>query len=231
VFLTMYKPVHIIYLFVQVSFTRLGELFKCVRSPPKRTALEKKSVAFSDSSPKPETNRTDMVVEQEDSSEHIVTFMWPAMCSVCAKTIAEVFLFAAESHSSLLLSLLHTYGDNKSLVKSVYSSLVANHPSVLLPAKSTSSDEQKLLVICATLSKALSSERLLSDSLLTENVTESVILLLYCGLVDEDSAVMFLNELVKVSPYRCHTYINDTSFIHIPHFPYSNGHLCCPLSC
>jgi len=213
----MYKPVHIIYLFVQVSFTRLGELFKCVCSPPKRTALEKKSVAFSDSSPKPETNRTDMVVEQEDSSEHIVTFMWPAMCSVCAKTIAEVFLSAAESHSSLLLSLLHTYGDNKSLVKSVYSSLVANHPSVLLPAKSTSSDEQKLLVICATLSKALSSERLLSDSLLTENVTESVILLLYCGLVDEDSAVMFLNELVKVSPYRCHTYINDTSFIHIPH--------------
>ena len=110
-----------------MSFTRLGELFEWVHSPPKRTSLEKKSVAFSDSSPKVEANQTGVVEECEDYSEHVVTFMWPALCSVCAKNIAEVFLSAAESHSSLLLSLLHTYGDNKSLVKSVYSSLEVNH--------------------------------------------------------------------------------------------------------
>ena len=189
-----------------MSFTRLGELFEWVHSPPKRTSLEKKSVAFSDSSPKVEANQC-VVEECEDSSEHVVTFMWPALCSVCAKNIAEVFLSAAESHSSLLLSLLHTYGDNKSLVKSVYSSLEVNHPGVLPPGRTASSDEHKLLVICATLSKALNSEGLLSESLVTENVTECIILLLYCGLVDGDSAAMFLNELVKVSPYSNHVYI------------------------
>ena len=123
--------------------------------------------------------------------------------------------------SSLLLRVTAhcyslSYGDNKSLVKSVCSSLEVNHPSVLPPGRTASSDEQKLLVICAMLSKAFNSEGLLSESLLTENVTECIILLLYCELVHGDSAAMLLNELVKVSPYSNHMYTQVFQAILLP---------------
>ena len=187
-----------------MNFTRLGELFKSLHSPPKRTASEKKTVTFPDSDSKPCENDSSVAGDHESQSEHIVQFMWPAVCSICAKNIAEVCLSAAENHSSLLLTLLQTYGGNKSLLKSVYGYLEANHPSVLPPqSKSPGGEDHQLLVLCVTLSKAMSSEGLLLDSLATENVAESVIILLYSGLVDEDSAHMFLSELVKVSVCVC----------------------------
>ena len=184
------------YVYFQVNFTRLGELFKSLRNPPKRTALEKKTVSFPDS--KPCENNTSDAGEHEPPREHVVQFVWPAVCSICAKNIAEVCLSAAEDHSSLLLTLLQTYGSNKSLLKSVNSFLEANHPSLLLPSKSPRGEDHQLLALCVTLSKSMTSEGLLLDSLVTENIAECVIILLYSGLVDEESAHMFLSELVKV---------------------------------
>ena len=60
--------------------------------------------------------------------------------------------------------------------------------------------KQKLLIVCSLLTKAARLDQLGPESAeFTENILESLVLLLDDHLVDSSSAVMLLSEIVKVS--------------------------------
>lgn len=138
-------------------------------------------------------------VPPDDEIRRIRDFIKPSVCTLCGNCIAAVSRGQDVNYSRLLLTLIQLYKD-KDLVKSVFSSLDSNHHPVIVKQLGHHPLKQKLLIICSLLTKAARLDEVGPDSAtFTENILESLVLLLDGHLVDSSSAVLLLSEIVKVS--------------------------------
>ena len=135
----------------------------------------------------------------DEKTKQIRDFIKPSVCTLCGNCIAAVSRDLDTNHSHFLLTLVRLYKD-KDLVKSVFSSLDSNHHPVIVRQLGNHPLKQKLLIVCSLLTKAARLDQLGPESAeFTENILESLVLLLDDHLVDSSSAVMLLSEIVKVS--------------------------------
>lgn len=135
----------------------------------------------------------------DEKTKQIREFIKPSVCTLCGNCIAAVSQNQDTNYSHLLLTVIQLYKD-KDLVKSVFSSLDSNHHRVIVKQLGNHPLKQKLLIVCSVLTKAARLNALGPDSVVfTENILESLVLLLDNHLVDSSSAVMLLSEIVKVS--------------------------------
>ena len=139
----------------------------------------------------------------DEKTKRIREFVKPSVCTLCGNCIAAVSRKLDTDFSHLLLVLIGLYKD-KDLVKSVFSSLDSNHHRVIVRQLGNHPLRQKLLIVCSLLTKAARLDKLGPESAeFTENILESLVLLLDEDLVDSSSAVMLLHEIVKVSQSVC----------------------------
>lgn len=87
---------------------------------------------------------------------------------------------------------------NKTLIRSVFSSLESNHPHLIREYREEKLLQKKLLVICTVLSRAARFESITEHAQFTENIVEGIMLLLKCDLVEPKSAGMLISEMLKV---------------------------------
>lgn len=170
---------------------------------------------------------------ETEEAKPVVQFVHPTVCSLCVNCIAEVCGFASLQHCELLCTLLRQYG-NSSLVKAICGYLEAGYSHLLRHGDNAGGREgNKLLVLSSSLLRAANLDSLnqSSESIkLTESVMESVVLLLYCDLVELRSAALFLSELAKVS--YLYSYIIQLQYLRILVFlSYSNILLFYPWFC
>lgn len=88
---------------------------------------------------------------------------------------------------------------NKTLIRSVFSSLESNHPHLIREYREEKLLQKKLLVICTVMSKAARFEEIAEHTQFSENIVEGIMLLLKCDLVEPKSAGMLISEMLKVS--------------------------------
>ena len=130
-------------------------------------------------------------------------FIAPTICSLCSNSIAAVSWGVETHHAQLLLTMVRLYA-NKTLIRSVYSSLESNHSQLMPEYMGEKVLKEKLLVICMVLVKgAQLGEGLETHPHFTENIVEAVLLLLKCDLVDTGSSSLYLSELVQVCVCVC----------------------------
>ena len=135
----------------------------------------------------------------DEKTKQIREFIKPSVCTLCGNCIAAVSRDRDTNYSHLLLTLMQLYMD-KDLVKSVFSSLDSNHHPVIVKQLGNNPLKQKLLILCSVLTKSARLDALDPESAtFTENILESLVLLLDSHLVDSSSAVLLLSEIVKVS--------------------------------
>lgn len=178
----------------------MGALLKNFHSSPTSTTTIQKSVSFAPNGTKEKKHlKTYQLFHTDKSAESSKQFMQPTVCTICAECIAAVVGAPDKNYSHLLLTLLRSYAD-KTLVKSVFSSLDANYYYLMQSHKDRRTLQQKLLILCTLLNKAarLNEEMSLESSEFTEDVLACMVVLITCGEVDIDSASMFFEELCKV---------------------------------
>ena len=153
---------------------------------------------------KPPTSRTiTQAPPPDEKTKQIRDFIKPSVCTLCGNCIAAVSRDPDTNYSHFLLILVQLYKD-KDLVKSVFSSLDSNHHPVIVQQLGNHPLKRKLLIVCSLLTKAARLDQLGPESAkFTENILESLVLLLDDHLVDSSSAVMLLSEIIKVSTCKC----------------------------
>lgn len=184
---------------------------KCIFSHSLWNAMQRKTIRFS---AQPEIGvRSFLRTNESTGSYHyyygskeeelrcdqsLRDYIAPTICSLCSNSIAAVSREVDPNHSQLLLTMVRLYA-NRTLVMAVFSSLESSHLQLLREYRGEKVLQKKLLVICTVLSKAARLETGLAEHpRFTEDIVESVLLLLKCDLVDTPSAGLLLAELVKV---------------------------------
>ena len=154
-------------------------------------------MSFSSGLKLPTANTRTLPVPDEKTKQ-IRDFIKPSVCTLCGNCIAAVSRDRDANYSHLLFTLIRLYKD-KDLVKSVFSSLDSNHHRVIVKQLGNHPLKRKLLIVCSLLTKAARLDALGPESAtFTENILESLVLLLDGHLVDSSSAVLLLSEIIKV---------------------------------
>lgn len=189
------------------SFERVETLVKFFHTPPSKTrGVEKKLVTFVAETGGSETpscsssSRSKSQQQPVDERTKLTRdFLKPSVSTLCGKSIAAVSQSQDTNYSHLLLTLIQLYKD-QGFIKSVFSSLDSSHHSVIVKQVGDHlPKEKKLLVLCSLLTKAARLDVLSPGSAkFTENILESLVLLLDGNLVDSSSAVLLLSEIIKV---------------------------------
>ena len=197
---------------VQVSryFERVEMLFKFFHTPSKRVRGEnKKSVSFvaaaGDAGKEPSLSwsfgsRSSSPTSQppDEKTLKLRSFIKPSVCTISGNCVAAVSGSPDTKYSHLLLTLTRLFGD-QDFVKSVFSSLDSNHHRLIVRQLGNHPLKQKLLTLCSLLTKAARLDSVSPQSAkFTENILESLVLLLDGHLVDSSSAVLLLGEVIKV---------------------------------
>ena len=142
------------------------------------------------------TTYEELKVKSDDDAAR--QFMAPAICSLCALSIEAVSSSVNLNHSQLLLTMVRLYADI-SLIQAVFSCLESNYLYLIKEYRGEKILKKKLLIICTILTKAARIEKgVVEHTKFTENIVESIILLLQFELVDCTSAALFLSEIMKV---------------------------------
>ena len=213
---------------MQVSghFERVETLFKFFHTPPKRVHGEKKFVSFvaaaSDAGKDPSLSwsfgsslSSPTGQPPDDKTLKLRNFIKPSVCTICGNCMAAVSKSPDTKYSHLLLTLTQLYRD-QDFIKSVFSSLDSNHRRVIVRQLGSNPLKQKLLTLCSILTKAARLDSVSPESAkFTENVLETVVLLLDGHLVDSSSAVLLLNEIIKVQKSTCIHLTFYTVYMHV----------------
>lgn len=223
------------YIHTQNNFARVGSLLKCIFSHSLWSAMERKTVSFTAGPQVPvrkfldaRDNNYSMPAGKEvelKCDEATRDFIAPTICSLCSNSIAAVSWGVETHHAQLLLTMVRLYA-NKTLIRSVFSSLESNHSQLMREYMGEKVLKQKLLVICMVLVKgAQLGEGLDTHAHFTENIVEAVLLLLKCDLVDTVSSCLYLSQLVQVSVCVCvciHTHVH-MYYIHM--YTHTHAHM------
>lgn len=139
----------------------------------------------------------------DEKTLQVRNFIRPAVCTLCGNCIAAVRESPDTNYSHLLLTLMHLFKD-QDFVKSVFTSLDSNHHRLIARQCGNHPLKQKLLSLCSLLTKAARLDSLAPErAKFTDNILESVVLLLDDHLVESSSAVLLLSEIVKVCIRVC----------------------------
>lgn len=197
-------------------------MFKFFHTPPKRVRGEKKKfvsfvAAAGDADKDPSlswsfssTSSSSTSQPPDEKTLKLRGFIKPSVCTICGNCMAAVSRSLDTKYSHLLLVLIQLFRD-QDFVKSVFSSLDSNHHRLIVRQLRNHPLKQKLLTLCSVLTKAARLDSVSPQSAkFTENILESLVLLLDGHLVDSTSAVMLLGEIIKVySLQNVHTSCNS----------------------
>lgn len=192
---------------ISTYFERIGTLVKFFHTLPDKVKGERKKVvnfvvAAGGNKTLPSSSVGSNSVDER--TVQVRNFIKPSICTLCGNCIAAVSRCQDTNYSHLLLTTVRLF-ISQDFVKSVFSSLDTNHHRILVKQKGSHPLRQKLLTVCSLLTKAAKLDSLSTDTAtctFTEDILESLVLLLNDRLVDSSSAVMLLSEVVKVTDYK-----------------------------